>query len=180
MTKSTVTFSPTLSEEDKSVVAQTTLDILESVASETNNPLVTITSTLRPPERQAQAMFDNLRRGIKISYASAGRQVEKVYETENGLDKTDEEIVAAMTAKIVELSKLGQRVSRHCVSKEEYAKRNIVDVRKTMPNAVAFAKKLGNTAGVKRVISPYKVAGGNVTIIQYDPSEPAIHVEIEV
>ena len=54
-----------------------------------------------------------------------------------------------MEKKIIELSKIGKRVSLHCVSEEEYRKNNIVDISiAKLKNPIDFTNEL-----LKKLIS---------------------------
>lgn len=177
-----VKFSSSLTDKDISVVCESTLNAISLAAENSNNPNVIITSTLRPPIRQARAMYDNIKSGLIISYATPGRIVTKLCKDMIEDKKPADEIIAAMTSKIEELSETGQRVSRHCVSETEYCKLNIVDVsvqKHNMPNPRDFVNELLKDTKVSKIITKvgYKSTYNNDIRVIIDDSEPAIHIE---
>lgn len=174
---SKVTFSQSLSAEYKMVVGQTSIDVLASAADVSNNALIMITSTLRPPSRQAQAMYDNLSRGIRINYAAPGRDVTALYDSCVKAGKDKVATIAAMTNRINELAQQGKLVSKHCVTAEQYAKVNVIDISKNIPNPRDMVRALSANQKVLKVIAPFHVEGMPSKVI-YDKSESAIHVEI--
>lgn len=173
----TLKYSPSLSPEDTAVVSQYSKDVISEAAQKSKNDTVCITSTLRLPERQALAMYNNLANGSTIRYAAPGREVCSLYYSLKKQGKGREAIIAAMTDKIVELAAKSERVSRHCVSKEQYARLNVVDVAHAMANPRDFAKELARIDSVEKVITPYFAAYDSPKIT-HDPKEPAIHIEI--
>jgi hypothetical protein len=178
--KSKVTFAAGV---DSSVVSQSVLDLAVEVATASKNPAVVATSTLRPPERQALAMYTNEENGNNISYATPGKAVIDVYKQAKKEKKTRDETLTLMTAKIVELANTGQLVSRHCVSEEQYAKENIIDWSKqtvNLPNPRDFVREWIKKDKCTRVITPIgdKATYGNSSKVSIDPKEPAIHVQV--
>lgn len=175
--KSTVKFSSTLSKTSIDMVAQEVLDILEECAELSDNPIITITSTWRPPERQAEAMYNNLINGRRIKYRAPGQQVTAMFDKcqKEGMNKAD--TVSAMEELIIELGARGERVSKHCVSAEEYKRCNILDVSLNMDDKEAFIKELLKEMAVERIIAPIQMQPARARYI-YDKSEPAIHLEI--
>lgn len=174
----TINFSTSLSKEDLAVVSQMSLHLLSICAGESNNPTLTITSTLRPPQRQAKAMYDNLQNGRNILYAAPGREVIKVYNEMKSAEYSSDAILKAMTSKIEQLSLQGKLVSRHCVTPEQYAKENIIDIRTNLPNPRDFAERLAESDQVTKVITPFHRNYASPKI-QIDNAEPAIHVQIK-
>lgn len=174
---SIVVFSNQLSQPDKDVVSDLSLELLRKCAIESDNPEVIITSTLRSAERQAKAMFDNLSLGIRIRYAEPGRIVTALFDDCRAKKMEKSDTLKAMTDKIVELSRGGKLVSRHCVPLDVYNKRNIIDVSRYIPNAIDFIKALVSKPEVSKVITPLS-AHYESSKVSYDRSEPAIHIEI--
>lgn len=82
--------------------------IMEAMA-EAGLTVVHVTSTVRSPEAQANAMFNNERRGKHIKYADAGTEVQKCYPNKQ-----------KMIDKIFELGPYN--VSHHCGTPETLKK----------------------------------------------------------
>lgn len=161
------------------ILGQKSIDILSRAGEESKNPYITITSTIRPPRKQAMAMAENLYNGHKIAYAEAGRQVVAVFDANNGKLPRDK-VEALMEAKIIELSLKGQRVSLHCVDGETYSKVNIFDISRqstNTPNPRDLVKELAKYSEVKKIITPF-ASVYNSPKVKVDAGEPAIHVEI--
>lgn len=178
MVKVKLGFAPSLSPDSVAIVSEATKNALSVAAEFSNNPQVIITSTIRTPQRQAQAMYDNLERGIRIRYAAPGREVIAIYDELKAQKLSRKEIIDAMVKRIIMLSLKGQRVSKHCVSTDQYAKMNIVDISTKMPNPRDMAKELAQNPKVKKIITPFH-SNYNSDKISIDVSEPAIHIEIE-
>ena len=172
-----VVFSSSLLKECKDMVASSVIDLLESIAEKSDNPKVTITSTWRNPYRQAMAMYNNLVAGKRIRYREPGRKVTALFDDcqDQGMDK--EETIDEMSKLISRLSEKGERVSKHCVSAEEYRKVNVLDVSMTMEKPVEFLAAALDEPRVVKVISPISIPGKNPKF-SYDLSEPAFHLEI--
>ncbi|KUQ63687.1 hypothetical protein AWI23_11005 [Enterobacter kobei] len=174
-----IIFSSKIPEDLKNIVSNQSLDIMKEIMKSSGVHKITITSTLRTVQKQVVAMYDNMRsKGIQSQldyYAAPGREVVQTGVDAGGTDKNKESVVKkAMMDKVESLQKDGRLVSKHCVSLEEYALRNVFDISKTsMPAKLqrAFDKALtkyaeGNPDKMK-YISPLKTHG-----------EPAFHVEI--
>lgn len=162
---------------DGSCLSEKTLQIITQAGTSAGLSNITITSTLRTPERQAQAMYTNVLNNKIISYKPAGsavqnRCIEGVKGKENKSDT-----IKAMVKIIEDFSVKGQRVSKHCLSLDEYKKLNVLDISyKSMPsdkNAILFIKALQDFKDVVKIIQPL-----DKTVKVYDTSEPAIHIEI--
>jgi hypothetical protein len=176
-----IKFAPNLTPDDRNVVAQSTINLLNEIAKKSNNPEITISSTLRTPARQANAMYDNEKKGNSIRYAAPGREVIAVYNVNKS--KPKEEVVKLMTAKIEDLARKGQLVSRHCVTKDQYAKNNIIDISKNIPNPRDFVLEAEKHGAVKKIITPIAAFSAhpyNKSKVSVDAAEPAIHLEIVV
>lgn len=173
-----VVFSSSLLKECKDMVASSVIDMLESIAEKSDNPKVTITSTWRNPYRQAMAMYNNLVAGKRIRYREPGRKVTELFDDcqDKGMDK--EETIGEMAKFISRLSEKGERVSKHCVSAEEYREVNVLDVSMTMNKPVEFLVAALDEPRVIKVISPVSIPGKNPKF-SYDLSEPAFHLEIK-
>ena len=159
-------------------LGDTTKKVLTEVGKKVGLEEVVVTSTLRTPLTQAEAMLTNIENNNLIRYKWAGEQVQNIARKMRGQKADRDDIIKAMVAKIEELSKLGAegRVSKHCVAEEEYDKCNIIDVsylsmaedkREDFLSAMIARKE------VVKVIQPIsrKLQG-------YDGGEPAMHFEI--
>lgn len=174
-----IIFSSKIPEDLKNIVSNQSLDIMKEIMKSSGVHKITITSTLRTVQKQVVAMYDNMRsKGIQSQldyYAAPGREVVQTGVDAGGTDKNKESVVKkAMMDKVESLQKDGRLVSKHCVSLEEYALRNVFDISKTsMPAKLqrAFDKALTKYAednpDTMKYISPLKTHG-----------EPAFHVEI--
>ena len=139
-----------------------------------------ITSTIRTPEIQADAMYTNCKKKGGLAYQkehvyknpkSPARAVLKVFE-ENSL-KPEAEVVKLMVEKIVELGKepKPRRVSDHCVTKEAYAIKNVIDLR--IPALQADNDKF--VSALEKLM-----AEGYIHFVLPEPKNGCIHVEIIV
>lgn len=174
-----IIFSSKIPEDLKNIVSNQSLDIMKEIMKSSGVHKITITSTLRTVQKQVVAMYDNMRsKGIQSQldyYAAPGREVVQTGVDAGGTDKNKESVVKkAMMDKVESLQKDRRLVSKHCVSLEEYALRNVFDISKTsMPAKLqrAFDKALTKYAednpDKMKYISPLKTHG-----------EPAFHVEI--
>jgi hypothetical protein len=179
--KSNVIFSSNITDCKKSVVHKRSIEIFGEAGHTSKNPLIEISSTIRTPLEQANAMYDNEKSGNHIIYAAPGREVIAVYNTHKNRPKA--EVVPLMIQKIEELAKRGQLVSRHCVPEDMYSTWNIIDVRKVIPNPRDFCTALVTYKEVTKIITPFKpLSGATYTSskIAIDVNEPAIHVEFEL
>lgn len=157
-------------------LGKTTTKVLTEVGEKVGLEEVVVTSTLRTPFAQAEAMLTNIENNRIIRYKWAGEEVNKLARTMRGKKADRKDIIEAMVAKIKELSKSGNRVSKHCVAEDEYDKCNIIDVsylamaenkREDFLNAMIARKE------VAKVIQPI-----SRQLQGYDAGEPAMHFEI--
>ncbi|MEY8761663.1 glycoside hydrolase family 19 protein [Chryseobacterium tongliaoense] len=99
----------------ESGISQRTRTVLEEVGTASKNTDIYITSTARTPADQARIMYDNIERTgaaeQKGIYANAGDQVIDVYTAGVNAQKTQEQIIQDMEAKINELGP--STVSKH-------------------------------------------------------------------
>lgn len=157
-------------------LGETTKKVLTEVGEKVGLEEVVVTSTLRTPLAQAEAMLSNLEQNRLIRYKWAGEEVNKIARTMRGKKAEREDIIKAMVAKIEALSKSGNRVSKHCVSEEQYDKCNIIDVSyKSMAEdrREDFLKAMIARKEVAKVIQPI-----SRQLQGYDAAEPAMHFEI--
>ncbi|RJT45063.1 LysM peptidoglycan-binding domain-containing protein [Rahnella woolbedingensis] len=159
---------------DEKRVSDKSKNILKSLAKESGAHILYITSTLRTPEEQAQAMYTNIRtRGVESQhyYAKNGRMVVDAGVAAGIEDK--DAALDAMIKKIKNLQDMNEIVSRHCVSEDMYSKKNVMDISKTRLGSLGRTLDKVIKEHIKKnkelkYISPYGHAG-----------EPAIHIEIE-
>ena len=158
-------------------INDTVKDLISRVADATKNPDVVITSTLRTPEAQANAMADNLYAGKRIRYRAPGAAVTKVFD-DNCKKMARSEVEKLMVAEIERQAAMGQRVSLHCTTEELYRQCNIIDLSITrMKNPRDFTNALANEENCRKIITPLsdvKYASAKVSV---DGNEPALHLE---
>lgn len=157
-------------------IGATTERVLTEVGDALGIDEFIVTSTQRTPRTQAEAMYANIAEGRNIRYKWAGEQVCDLCRTMRGQERPKEEIIAAMTKRIEELSNQGYRVSKHCVSDAVYDRTNVIDVSyRNIPTATAIEaiKAFAQRIEVVKIIQPlsYRLQG-------YDAAEPAIHLEV--
>ena len=157
-------------------LGETTKKVLTEVGEKVGLEDVVVTSTLRTPLAQAEAMLSNIEQNRLIRYKWAGEEVNKLARSLRGKKVERKKIVEAMVAKIQELSKSGNRVSKHCVAEEEYDKCNIIDVSylaMAEDKREDFLKAMIARKEVAKVIQPI-----SRQLQGYDGGEPAMHFEI--
>ena len=174
-----VKFQTDISENLQSLVSGHSIDVIKGIMKSTGVHKITITSTLRTPEEQVEAMYNNMcNKGVQSQldyYAAAGREVVQAAIAVGGIDKSKEnQVKKAMVDKVKSLQKNGHLVSKHCVSLESYAQRNVFDISKrllpvTLQRAFdkAIKKYAKDNPRKMKYISPFENRG-----------EPAFHVEI--
>ncbi|WP_208328355.1 hypothetical protein [Flavobacterium poyangense] len=174
-----VSFARSLSQERIKQISNKTIEILEKAAIDSSNTSVIITSTIRNSLQQANAMYENESNGNHIDYAAPGEAVVKVYKDGVKNGKSKDEIIKLMAEKTDKLYKLGELVSRHCVSQEVFKSFNIVDVsyKYGIINPRDFIRSLVEFDAVTKIIHPYSSLGSGGKLL-YDAKEGAIHVEI--
>jgi hypothetical protein len=121
------------------------MELLNQVLDYSGNDNAIITSTIRTPESQASAMYNNLQKTSvdvqKDIYGNTGEQVIDVYEMGKKLGKSKNEIINDMVDKINEL--WPSRVSLHVVPLEEYKKLNVIDIsQSSIENDKEFIRQL--------------------------------------
>lgn len=169
-----VLFSGVNEEWRQTIVSEKTKKVLAYLAKEAGMNKIYITSTIRTPEAQANAMYNQ-----NIKYMPPGEAVKAVRDTCKAQKMSKEQTIKKMVEKIIELQDKNQVVSRHCVSKVSYNKRNVVDIGL---NSNGFGsntklsilgeefKKACNEAKDKGIISGF-ISGDT-------PGEGAMHIEI--
>ncbi len=173
-----VKFSNTLDLERQKVLSGKSIEIIGKAAKAAGLEAVTITSTIRYPHQQADAMYTNLSNGKRLSYAAPGEAVTDVYDKchKEGLDKAV--TIEKMVEKINALSNEGKRVSKHCVSTEEYGRLNIVDIGIPLKNVPEFIIEIAKDDGVEKIFHDIKTIPDSGKIARL-AKEPCIHVEIK-
>ena len=157
-------------------LGETTKKVLTEVGEKVGLEEVVVTSTLRTPLAQAEAMLSNIEQNRLIRYKWAGEEVNKLARQMRGQKVERKKIIEAMVAKIKDLSKSGNRVSKHCVAEEEYDKCNIIDVSylaMAEDKREDFLKEMIARKEVAKVIQPI-----SKQLQGYDGGEPAMHFEI--
>ncbi|WP_075183679.1 LysM peptidoglycan-binding domain-containing protein [Pantoea sp. 1.19] len=174
-----VDFSKDIPLSLKNLVSNHSLDVIKGIMKSAGVHRIMITSTLRTAEKQVDAMYINMKnKGIQSQldyYAVAGREVVHAAIAVGGIDKSKEsQVKKAMIDKVKSLQKDGRLVSKHCVSLESYAQRNVFDISKNLlPAALqrafdqAIKKYAKDNPRKIKYISPFENRG-----------EPAFHVEI--
>lgn len=174
-----VDFSKDIPLSLKNLVTNHSLDIMKGIMKSAGVHKIMITSTLRTAEKQVDAMYMNMKnKGIQSQldyYAAAGREVVQAAIAVGGIDKSKEnQVKKAMVDKVNSLQKDGRLVSKHCVSLESYAQRNVFDIsKKLLPAALqrafdkAITKYAKDNPSKMKYISPFENRG-----------ELAFHVEI--
>ncbi|WP_018016445.1 peptidoglycan-binding domain-containing protein [Teredinibacter turnerae] len=113
----------------RQIVSDYSINVIRLALKESGMNKAVITSTLRTPEDQATIMLRNAKINLGRQYSlygARGDAVLKIYE--NNKSKKDSEIVELMVKKIEEYAKEGKRVSKHCVSIEDYKSLNVIDI----------------------------------------------------
>ena len=139
---------------DAGKVSALSRSIIISAMAEAELTVVYVTSTVRSPESQATAMFNNERQGKHIRYAPAGTEVQKCYP-----DKQK------MIDKIYELEPYN--VSHHCGTPETLKRMNVMDIsfqRVPIDKQSAFHSALSSR--VTKLLDPF------------NSHDPAFHIEI--
>lgn len=157
-------------------LGETTKKVLTEVGEKVGLEEVVVTSTIRTPRAQAEAMLTNIENNRVVRYKWAGEEVNKLARQMRGQKADRKDIIDAMVAKIKELAKYGNRVSKHCVAEEEYDKCNIIDVSYlAMPENKRedFLKAMIARKEVMKVIQPI-----SRQLQGYDAGESALHFEI--
>ena len=128
------------------------------MAKNSNNTKIHITSTVRTPRKQAEIMYSYIvSEGLQNQYTLYGPNGDKVidvYVKNKKLNKSKDEIINAMEAKIKELGP--DNVSRHC---GDHSKRNVFDISYN-------PTKLTNAKSISKFIDEKKRNCYHIEIIQ--------------
>lgn len=147
--------------------------MLMSYLAEAGLDRVWVNSTMRTPEEQASAMYDNEMNGKHIEYATPGAKVLSMVQVMYGADRSS--VVAAMAGLIRDFTSKGVVVSYHCDGPEGFTAADLEPtsvggVGSGSYNALMGALRSAKNRGeLKELLSP-DVGKGNRG---YDP---AIHV----
>lgn len=129
LTGLSVIYDPTHVCADNQIVSDYSMRVIKIALKEAGLKVGVITSTIRTPERQAAIMLKNAKENLTKQYELYGNQGDKVLKVYAvNKSKPDSEVLKLMVAKIEELAKNDIRVSKHCVPKEVYLKRNVIDI----------------------------------------------------
>lgn len=160
-------------------LGNTSIEVLTEAAEAVGLEEIVVTSTQRTPEAQAEVMLHNLETNHHISYKWPGKQVNDLARSLRRKKIAREEILKAMVAEIIKLADEGKegRVSKHCVSNEQYDKLNVIDIsHHSMPTdkVEAFIIAMAKKKEVTQIFQSY-----NKNLVGYLAGEPALHFEIE-
>lgn len=169
-----VLFSGVNEEWRRNIISEKTKKILAYLAKEAGMNKIYITSTIRTAESQANAMY-----GQNIRYTAPGEAVKRVRDECKAKNMTKEQTISKMVEKIIELQKQNKKVSKHCVSTEQYNKINVVDIGL---NSNGFGTNNYLNAQGKKFKQACKDAKLNGIISGFisgdEPGEGAMHIEI--
>jgi RHS repeat-associated protein len=147
---------------NRMVVSQYSINMLSDIMRASGNPNVTITSTMRTPEDQARAMYNNIiSRGAAYNlqlYSANGDRVVNVAAAGRRQGLSKDEILRAMAQ---EMRRIGPgRVSRHAGDPSVI---NVLDISPhSIRNRQAFVREIRERG---------------IFLLQ-PPSDPAFHLEI--
>jgi peptidoglycan hydrolase-like protein with peptidoglycan-binding domain len=169
--------------EGKELLSNNLLFLFKKAGYESKNPIINVTSMWRSPAKQAAIMYDNISQGNIMNYAAPGKEVTQLIQAEIKKKTPKAQVIQLAEAKIIDLAKQNKMVSLHCVSEEQYQKKNIVDISKTRtPNPRDFVKALLKDQKIAKIITPFTDSSnyGKDKRVSVDSKEPAIHVEYTV
>ncbi|QNL20550.1 hypothetical protein HZR84_00815 [Hyphobacterium sp. CCMP332] len=164
-TKSEISGNP----ENISNISDFSSTVLASSMRESNTKSINVTSTVRTPEQQSAAMYNNI---IKLGatsqyalYGSAGDQVINVFENMGpNWNCSKSETIKSMTDKINEIGP--EKVSNHI---GDPSKNNIIDAVGSNGDQLSgsFHNSLINNTKVQKLLTPY------------NSKDPVFHIEIK-
>ena len=162
---------------DKKIVSDYSIQVIKIALKEAGLKTGVITSTIRTPEEQAAIMLQNAKKNLQKQYdlyGDSGDLVLDVYEE----NKTKSDVLKLMVEEIVRLGKEGERVSKHCVTKEVYLKNNVFDIGL---NSMRVANTNFDSKKFTEVLKKLKNEGYIDTFIDETmKSNTAWHIEIKV
>jgi len=159
---------------------------LKSVMREAGMTLITITSAFRNSTEQATAMFDNLQKNIKVSYATAGQKVTQVYYDEKLIlgyaktapvtNKTDQDLIKDKMER--EIARQGPRnVSLHASNPSQAITVDISNnPSKIQPykNYPTFQKLLKDSLARKEQIQVFKPGEKKEVVLHISTKAPTV------
>jgi len=174
-----VSYKTTLNKE-KHLVSEYSKSVIKMALKESGMSHAVITSTLRTPKEQAEIMYRNAKKDFQTQhdmYRPPGQKVLKVFK--DNQNKPQNEVIKLMSEKIIDLAKnKGQRVSKHCVTTEDYLKLNIIDIG---VGSTSKASKNYNAVKFTKALESLKKEGYiNKYIDETRKSNQAWHLEIKV
>jgi hypothetical protein len=123
-----VTYKANIKKSDQ-LVSEYSKKVIKMALKDAGMPAAVITSTLRSPKEQASIMYKNAKINYQDQidmYGRTGDKVLKVYKDNSAKDK--DTVISLMEQKIIDLLKVGNRTSKHCVTADSYKKLNIIDI----------------------------------------------------
>jgi hypothetical protein len=126
-------------------------------------------------------MYDNISKGNIIPYLDPGRQVTVLCQKLLKEGQSEATILKAMENKIIELANENKMVSLHCVSKEAYLQKNVIDISissANTPNPRNFVKTLMKDQRLLKVLTPFPSDYNDKRIV-FSEDESAIHIEMD-
>jgi hypothetical protein len=171
--------------EGKELLSNNLLFLFKKAGYESKNPIIYVTSLWRSPAKQAAIMYDNISKGSTMNYAAPGQEVTQLIQAEIKKKTPKAQVIQLAEAKIIDLAKQNKMVSLHCVDKDQYQKKNIVDLSKSSartPNPRDLVKALLQDQKITKIITPYTETYnyGKDKRVSVDTKETAIHVEYTV
>lgn len=147
-----------------SAVTEYSLHVLRDILSKAGLNRALVSSTARNPQEQARVMYENIvARGVshqKKLYAAAGDEVIDVFIASKTAGRSQSEIQADMTEKIIALGP--SRVSRHACDPK------VLNVFDAAPSSIAN----------KHAFEAAVVADERVSKFLTPPDDPGYHLEI--
>lgn len=111
------------------LVSQYSKRIIAVAAMESGMRRAVITSTFRTYQRQAELMLKNAKINLNSQYKLYGYYGQRVLDIyKNNAHLSDQELLPMMVDKIESFHSAGNKVSRHCVSPEDYVNYNVFDL----------------------------------------------------
>lgn len=123
-----VTYKSNIKSDDR-IVSEYSKNVIRLALKESGMSHAVITSTIITPKKQAAIMYRNAKKDLRAQFNLYSREGDKVLTVfQNNSGSSQEATIELMEQKIIEL--LGQdiRVSKHCVTKDVYKEKNIIDI----------------------------------------------------
>lgn len=139
--------------------------LLRSAGQDPNRPAV-VSSTVRTPQEQAQAMYDNLEMGKHVHYRPPGQAVIDRYYEDKDAGLPEEQIVADMQEIIDQDPYM---VSHHCADTAQWARLQVVDIRPSSTTNPGLFSRMARQAKRRGELSRF---------LDRAQGDPAFHLEI--